>query len=99
MNRNIIQNEAIDTTGKEKEITKESKKGKEFSTPQKLNSFLEFQSVVSATSTSTSNINPTENEAQKLKTKEKKNKSGLEISFHIKEAWNIFEVSNRNMIL
>ena len=64
--------------------------GKEFSTPKKVNSFLEFQSVVSATSTA----NPNENSMQNNK-KEKKNNSGLEISFHIKEAWNIFEVRKR----
>ena len=104
MNRNVHQIEDIDMIGKEteKETTKGIKNGKEFSTPKKLDSFLEFQSVVSATatssssSTSTTNINPNENAMQKNK-KEKKNNSGLEISFHIKEAWNIFEV--RKMII
>lgn len=99
MNRNINQIEDIDMIGKEKEKEKptEIKNGKDFSTPKKLDSFLEFQSVVSATatatsrSTSTSNTNPNENMMQKNK-KEKRNNSGLEISFHIKEAWNIFEV-------
>jgi hypothetical protein len=104
VNRNVNQIEDIDMIGKEKEkeINEEIKNGKEFSTPKKLDSFLEFQSVVSATSTSTStitsNLNPNENMRQKNK-KEKKTNSGLEISFHIKEAWNIFEVRKVIMFL
>ena len=77
MNRNVNQIE-----------DKQFENEKEFITPTKVNSFLEFKSVVSATATATSN----ENEIQKKKKSLKKSTGGLEISFHIKEAWNIFEV-------
>ena len=98
---NRIQDNVTNCAGNNESKDAESTKKKDLGTPTKINSLLEFQSVVTATSTSTTLTSTStteselknENEIQMIKTSDKKDDHGcLEISFHIKEAWNIFEV-------
>ena len=106
VNRN--QDSDTNCTGNNNSKDVENTKKKDFGTPTKINSFLEFQTVVSATSTSSSTTlsaatttTDTKNEQEdrneseiqmKRKSDKKDDHGSLEISFHIKEAWNIFEV-------